>query len=221
MHSRHYFLFLESLHFLSQFQQQQERRGQNMNYTKYVSHTNFLLQVTSIFHFSLWWHLMLSLGPWKRRRRQEKPFSSWTLTVASSQAITQRMQLMPNHLSLYIMFVHAFLVTLPCLKNIIQGLEMHLLRPSPLWCSLNETWFLHKICHTAKMHFSALRQQLFYTYFSSRQWMKSRRVCLDLVALLNWLFFFWCYVNWVGGGTPCKGRSKMFEASPKLPTRFW
>ena len=123
MQSRHYFLFLESLHFLSQFQQQQERRGQNMNYTKYVSHTDFLLQVTSIFHFSLWWHLMLSLGPWKRRRRQEKPFSSWTLTVASSQAITQRMQLMPNHLSLYIMFVHAFLGTLPCLKNIIQGLE--------------------------------------------------------------------------------------------------
>ena len=124
MHSRHYFLFLESLHFLSQFQQQQERLGQNINYTKYVSHTDFLLQVTSIFHFSLWWHLMLSLGPWKRRRRQEKSFSSWTLTLATIlQAITQRMQLMLNHLSLHIMFVHTSLAALPCLKNIIQGLE--------------------------------------------------------------------------------------------------
>ena len=124
MHTRHYFLFLESLHFLSQFQQQQERPGQNMDYTKYVSHTDFLLQVTSIFHFSLWWHLMLSLGPWKRRRRQEKSFSSWTLTVASSQAKTQRMPLMPNHpYWVLLMFVHAFVATLPCLKNIIQGLE--------------------------------------------------------------------------------------------------
>ena len=23
-----------------------------------------------------------------------------------------------------------------------------------------------------------------------------------LIALLNWLFFFWCYVNWVGSGNP-------------------
>ena len=32
-----------------------------------------------------------------------------------------------------------------------------------------------------------------------------------LIALLNWLFFFWCYVNWVGDDITFLGCSKMFE----------
>ena len=123
MHPRHYFLFLESLHFLSQFQQQQERRGQNMNNTKYVSHTDFLLQVTSIFHFSLWWHLMLSCRIVKEEEDKRYHFlvGHWLWLVAKQSL--KGCHFMPSHLSLYIMFVHAFLTTLPCLKNIIQGLE--------------------------------------------------------------------------------------------------